>query len=326
MTPSTDRPGPAEPQHSKQGADRSLPSSQEQRTRFDALLRWGIERSGLSLSGVHSELERLGVPVSVPTLSKWQNGSTRPSGVKSSQAVLLLEQVLGLPGGSLQRLMPPGRPRGPRPRASRSDLFPELARESQRQHGAGPSVTWQVWHETVTIDAAGMLVSISEQSTITALRDGVTELISSYHDDHGQPSSRMVADALYGCAITEVSDDLEKNTRRWRLGLDRCLNTGDSTSYAWVYRPERPFPFSNHSVVTDRPFPVLAIEVIYPPEVALRVEYWIQRSSAVEPRVIDTVLPCQPGRTLVVLHDPPPAGHGLSWHRDEQVQAGPGPE
>lgn len=68
---------------------------------FAEVLREAVRARGLSLDRLRSELGRLGVRISVATLSYWQTGRSRPERATSLAAIGPLEQVLGVPRGHL---------------------------------------------------------------------------------------------------------------------------------------------------------------------------------------------------------------------------------
>lgn len=84
---------------------------------FATGLRAAIRRSGLGLDTVQRRLAARGVPVSVATLSYWQNGQRSPGRRRSEEVVAHLEAVLDLPPRELRSLIPPPRRRTPRAQA-----------------------------------------------------------------------------------------------------------------------------------------------------------------------------------------------------------------
>ncbi|WP_199431287.1 transcriptional regulator [Qaidamihabitans albus] len=73
---------------------------------FAEALRAAIRRRGLGLERIQYRLRACGVPVSLATLSHWQSGRCRPERPESLAALRCLEEVLGVPRGSLVRLLP----------------------------------------------------------------------------------------------------------------------------------------------------------------------------------------------------------------------------
>ncbi|MFC4086529.1 hypothetical protein [Amycolatopsis samaneae] len=83
-----------------------------ERTAFAIALRGAIAASGLSLDRIQARLRARGASVSVTALSYWQSGKRQPERQSSLSAVRVLEDILGVPAGSLLGLLPPPRPRG----------------------------------------------------------------------------------------------------------------------------------------------------------------------------------------------------------------------
>src|SRR5206468_428808 len=83
---------------------------------FHAALRAAVRERGLTLDRLRSHLAERGIRVGLSSLSDWQHGRSRPLRAGSGRAVAGLEDVLGLPRGSLARLLvQPPRPGGVRP-------------------------------------------------------------------------------------------------------------------------------------------------------------------------------------------------------------------
>ena len=73
---------------------------------FPVAFAAAIAASGMSLDALRAALEDRGHRLSVATLSYWRSGRRRPERASSMAALGELEQVLGLPGGSLIGLLP----------------------------------------------------------------------------------------------------------------------------------------------------------------------------------------------------------------------------
>ncbi|MFD9892961.1 transcriptional regulator [Amycolatopsis sp. NPDC059027] len=90
---------------------------------FAEALRAAIRARGLGLDRIRYRLRSRGTSLSLATLSHWQSGRCRPERSESLRALRNLEDILGVPGGSLIRLLGP-----PRGRATPCGLPHEHAR------------------------------------------------------------------------------------------------------------------------------------------------------------------------------------------------------
>ncbi|GAA4536868.1 transcriptional regulator [Amycolatopsis samaneae] len=77
---------------------------------FAEALRAAIRARGLGLERIRYRLRGKGTSLSLATLSHWQSGRCRPERSESLRALRNLEEILGVPAGSLIRLLGP--PRG----------------------------------------------------------------------------------------------------------------------------------------------------------------------------------------------------------------------
>ncbi|SEP52770.1 hypothetical protein [Amycolatopsis saalfeldensis] len=100
------------------------PGAADARTAFATALRAAIATSGLSLDRIQARLRARGTAVSVTALSYWQSGKRQPERSGSLSAVRVLEEILGVPTGSLLGLLPPPRPRGSAARRDRAGEEP----------------------------------------------------------------------------------------------------------------------------------------------------------------------------------------------------------
>jgi hypothetical protein len=80
---------------------------------FAPALRAAIRARGLGLERIRYRLRGRGVSVSLATLSHWQSGRCQPERQESLRVLSHLEDVLGVPPGSLTQLL--GTPRAQAP-------------------------------------------------------------------------------------------------------------------------------------------------------------------------------------------------------------------
>ncbi|MFT4163875.1 MAG: hypothetical protein QM650_01375 [Microlunatus sp.] len=93
-------------------------STARNRTFADAFAE-ALERRGMSLAALRTELAARGAPVSLAALSYWRSGNRQPEQERSLRAVVAIEEILGMFPGELESLTSSGRRR----RWPRSDLF-----------------------------------------------------------------------------------------------------------------------------------------------------------------------------------------------------------
>lgn len=72
---------------------------------FASALRDAINRKPVTLSWLQRQLKTRGNFVSMATLSYWRSGARRPEGAQSLAALADIEDILGLDGGALSRLL-----------------------------------------------------------------------------------------------------------------------------------------------------------------------------------------------------------------------------
>ncbi|MEU5693145.1 hypothetical protein [Actinosynnema sp. NPDC020468] len=167
---------------------------------FPDALRAAIDASGLSLDRVRHRLGQRGVSVSVPTLSLWQSGRRRPARPESLRALAHLDQVLGLPPGSLTALL------GPRDR---------------------DGVTHLSQQDRVEVDGR-LLVAHSR----TVLRGGRADRWqASWELGEGPPPA---IEARRNCRVGRVEHDFDRGTATAELVLDEPIEEGASVILEYV--------------------------------------------------------------------------------------------
>ncbi|MEW2459207.1 helix-turn-helix domain-containing protein [Microbacterium sp. K41] len=132
---------------------------------FAETLREAIAARGTSLAQLSDRLRRHGNPVSIATLSCWQNGTRQPEGVCSLAAVEELETLLLLDSGTLQRRIGHSRRAGrpPKPRAPCEDWTREgPILDTFRALGIDPAASFNTHsvHAVCTTDAHGLVDTI----------------------------------------------------------------------------------------------------------------------------------------------------------------------
>lgn len=78
----------------------------EQQSAFTEAFASALARRGVTLASLHAALGARGTPVSMATLSYWRSGSREPEHQNSLRALAQIEDILGLPPGHLESLLP----------------------------------------------------------------------------------------------------------------------------------------------------------------------------------------------------------------------------
>ncbi|PWW60297.1 transcriptional regulator [Actinokineospora spheciospongiae] len=247
---------------------------------FDRVLRAAIARSGLGLERIRCHLAQRGCRVSIATLSQWQSGKRRPERQESLRALVVLEDVLSIPAGTLTGVVGPPRLRGP-----------------QRQRRVSPEAVWpgepQVppllgevddedeflmrlsHHDVLRLGADGAEVSLAVRLVLRAARSGVSRLPVVSVLDEPHPTGQWVRPVRH-CSVGEVAYLPEFGSMVASLRLDRELARGDvvMVEYEIVYPPGAP-----RSVRTERKlrFPVREyfVEVEFHPRAVPDRCHWL---------------------------------------------------
>ncbi|WP_116051106.1 helix-turn-helix domain-containing protein [Amycolatopsis palatopharyngis] len=211
-------------------------TSAGRRSEFGAALRLAIQRSGLPLSEIHRLLRQQRTPVSVSTLSYWQNGDCQPERVTSLAAVAALEQILGQEQDALTALIGPRRPRGRAPspfgcvlphdqvwrnpeevtRAlAQLDAVPE---DLARPHKLSQQLSFRV-------DRNGHLASVRVRRLLQADHDATTSFIFVARCTALPQPPRVTF--TQGCAPARFRADVPSSTCVLEFTLDRPLDTGE---------------------------------------------------------------------------------------------------
>ncbi|PPK63939.1 hypothetical protein CLV40_12359 [Actinokineospora auranticolor] len=228
---------------------------------FPTALRSAIQASGLSLDRIQYRLRARGVSISVTALSYWQSGRRRPERAESLAALGHLEDVLGVPTGSLIALLGPPRPRG------------RVNRESSRLTvealwGNSEPVSHLLKRIDFTTDAALTKLSQHDKMEIAvdrgekalhirqvfrAERDGADRTLMVYDlEVPGRPFPEIVAGDT--CRIGRVAQDPAAGLVAAEILLDQPLNRGETTIVDYSLRHPGP-PYSRGDDSYCRKFP-----------------------------------------------------------------------
>jgi len=204
---------------------------------FAAALRAAITARGLSLDRLQHRLSDRGIAVGTATLSCWQNGHRRPERPDSLRAVSALEDILGLPSGSLLVLLGPPRPRGHGvglPAGSREyrHILPTWAALTDLLASLGTAADTKLHiaaqHEQVWIDAAGSSPRRENFQILRAHQDGVDRYVAIVDADPGADIARIRLEALENCRLGRVRSDPEAGLLVAELLFDLTLRTNET--------------------------------------------------------------------------------------------------
>ncbi|GAA2081944.1 hypothetical protein GCM10009801_41350 [Streptomyces albiaxialis] len=208
---------------------------------FHLALRAAIEARGLALHRVRHRLAQRGIHVGVTSLSYWQQGARRPRRAESLRAVRALEDVLGLPDGSLLRLLAPADDGGRERPASRSyqSLFerPDVLRELLAELDSpldGGLHTLDHW-ERVRIGARRELLTRSSQQAVRAHRDGIDRCLAIHYGDTGCAPERVRVRAGENCRVGRVRWSEGAPVVVTELLFDTRLRSGETYVFGYAF-------------------------------------------------------------------------------------------
>ncbi|WP_112263283.1 helix-turn-helix domain-containing protein [Lentzea terrae] len=202
---------------------------------FADALRVAIQVRGLSLERLQHRLRVRGAPISVTALSYWQSGRRRPERPESLMALAQLEDVLGLPGGALSRLLGPPRPRGRSRRREQSARAP--------WDGSGLMLTAQ--HDRVDVAPCGGVRSIRSRQVMQATSANVDRWILCHETGSAQGAALPALTAVRSCRVGRVARERTNGVLVAELLFDEPISPGASIAieYELIY----PHPTVEHT-------------------------------------------------------------------------------
>ncbi|WP_405981242.1 hypothetical protein [Streptomyces sp. NBC_00158] len=210
---------------------------------FHAALRAAIAARGLPLQRVQHRLAARGIKLGVTSLSYWQQGARRPRHPESLRAVSALEEILGLPGGSLLRLLadplPAAVPPRPAARSYRALVSVGAAVEgllAGLELPADGGLHTVGHHERVRIGPGGELRTRDSQQIVRAHRDGVDRYLAVHHGDPGCDAARVEVTAYENCRTGRVRRHPEAGVVVAELLFDARLRRGDTYVFGYGLR------------------------------------------------------------------------------------------
>ena len=193
---------------------------------FATTLTAAIRASGLTLDSIRLELAEHDVRISVATLSYWQNGRSQPAGAHAVRTLTAMEQVLGVPVGSLVNAAPVAQTRSRGSIASRSMLrMPSSVEEAVQMSGMDPRGLRKVSsHFTITLAPDRTQSAEVVRNVVQCLVSGTRSFPVVAEIDAG---SNQEVTGLSNCSVGQVWRLPETNLVVTEMVLPRSLRQGE---------------------------------------------------------------------------------------------------
>jgi hypothetical protein len=174
---------------------------------FHVALRAAIRRRGLTLERLRFHLARRGVPIALSTLSEWQQGHARPrAGHRSAEyAVPALEEILGVPVGSLARLLRSSGGRwGADPVRDDDSAGPVVGLLEQLPGPISHDLDVLARQDRVRINARRRADSLRVRCVVRARDCGARRRVLRYFGDPGASIDAVEFRSLRNCQLGEI--------------------------------------------------------------------------------------------------------------------------
>lgn len=275
---------------------------------FHTALRWAIEERGLALDRLRERLAGRGLKASVSTLSNWQRGVSRPRGPRSLRAIDGLEAELGLPSGSLRRLLDEPVHRG-RSRPLLRGMSRSAADRLRTALGAAgePGLTVLALQDDVTVHEGGWEATV--RKVVRARRNGVDRHVVMCHTSCGGLAElRAGRDSTLGGEYTDPAASLAGVELRFAP-----LGRGETFVLQYEMAARSTDMYYGHWLDGAQQFD---LTVRFTPETRIRRAYRIWRLDSHSPHKDVARLRLIDGRlTHLADFDATPGFHGIRWSR-----------
>ncbi|WP_433331244.1 hypothetical protein [Spirillospora sp. CA-294931] len=292
---------------------------------FSAALHLAIEASGRTLDEIQIWLAERDARVSVPTLSYWRRGRSRPERPGSLRAVHLLEQLLEVPDDSLMALLGPRRPRGRWIGHTPGSLdFGKLFDDSRPldllnvvgapARGALSRIITEV---TITVDGDRRTTSIHMRELVRANVDRVSRCGALYLADE-QPRNPPTLGGVRYCRVGRVKMDRSVGLVAAELILDRVLDAGDRALVEWDWQFSPGMRMTNYEYRFSEPTREYILQVRFSPDAVPAQCHRYDRRTATSAEGNDRELWIGGSNTALLSESDVPAGIvGMRWEWPE---------
>lgn len=288
--------------------------------RFAEILQLGILRSSWTLERISARLRARGHSISPTTLSNWQRGDTAPVRAVSLAALADLEEVLGLPRGSLRTAALSMRRRTESPVGSEQLVTVPAALDRLRDR-VGPGrfggYRTQHVHETHILGADGVPARHETRQVVTATRDG----LDTFHhvfltgDGAGSIDDEVRVEAISGCVVGRLLRE-PPDVVCVPLHFGISLRRGESHLFEYAvelsYPRDPPPPELRRGVRT--PLEQLLLRVVFHPgrrPASVQACRWPTPSG--EPEIVAPLRLDGDHAVHHLVHQPAPGVYGVRW-------------
>lgn len=205
---------------------------------FADALRAAIDRRGVTLSWLISQLRDLGSPVSSATLSYWRSGARRPEGAQSLAAIAAIEELLHLRSGALRTLVGPTHRIGPfgAPQFPLNqnpiekavfEVFSALGEDN-------PDRARDVSTQSVTLVGADGNVASRTTRSLVQSASGIITDIPYVEMSPGVRTPPPEFRAVAGATLSEVYSHPSGEVHGFNLRLETPIDTAETTLIEWT--------------------------------------------------------------------------------------------
>ncbi len=274
---------------------------------FHTGLRSAIAERGLSLSRISDRLTKLGVAVSVSTLSSWQCGTARPGG-DPRRTLTALESVLEVAEGSLHRLLEPATTAGRRHELG-VGVLPRNIKTLRAKLGSGDDrgVVLLGVTDDVEVSKGHTPRSMRSRLVLRARGHGVDSFVVFGHVNSG---GLPHFESERGCRIEQVATDEDAGLAAAVLRFAPLVR---GETYAVEYRLEWDGQDVYHGRWVHSPGLRYELSVRFAPGSGVRSAHRIWRVDPHSAHKDLSAVRLIDGAAHMILDDPDPGFHGLRW-------------